>query len=196
VKSWSWRRMVAGVALSLVALGLAPLAYLCWWGGTHNPQPVIMPLPPKHGEYSSPFFKTELNESYDLDIEWDGSRGEWKALDLDWRVVDDSGAVLQQGTYNYRLRGNTARLGRYQPTRRLRQRIVVRNLQDAQGLDSAHPKLKISLPERSLDMAYAAGSAIKLAFMVAGPGVLILLFLLITRAIRSNALAGDLNRHQ
>ena len=119
---------------------------------------------------------------------------EWKALDLSWKVVNDSGAVLQQGTYNYRLRGNTARLGRYQSARPLRQRIIVGNLQDAQGLDSAHPKLEISLPERSLDISYAAISAYKLAFMVAGPGVLILLFLLIPERFVPNGLTGDLNR--
>jgi hypothetical protein len=43
-------------------------------------------------------------------------------------------------------------------------------------------------------MSYAAIYPIKLAFMVAGPGVLILLFLLIARAIRLNALASGLNR--
>jgi hypothetical protein len=35
---------------------------------------------------------------------------------------------------------------------------------------------------------------LKLAFMVAGPGMLILLFLFVARAIRSNALAGGLIR--
>ena len=43
-------------------------------------------------------------------------------------------------------------------------------------------------------MSYAAIYPIKLAFIVTGPGILILLFLLIARAIRSNALAGGLNR--
>jgi hypothetical protein len=98
-----------------------------------------MQVPLKRGEYLSPFFKTELNEDYRIDIEWDDPSAEWKALDLDWQIVDDSGALLQQGTYNYRLRGNTAALGHYHSTRRLRQRVIIRNLQDAQGLDLAHP---------------------------------------------------------
>lgn len=192
VKTWGWRKIVAAVGWSLLLLGLAPLVRLCWWDVTHNPCPVSMPVPLKRGEYSSPFFKTERNDDYRIDIKWDAPGPEWKALDLDWRIVDDSGALLQQGNYNYRLRGNTAALGQYHSMRRLRQRVIIRNLQDAQGLDLAHPILEISLPERSLEMAYGAIFPLKLAFMVAGPGMLILLLLFIARAIRSNALASGL----
>lgn len=190
VKTWAWRKIVAAVGLSLLLLGLAPLARLCWRGVTHNPRPVSMPVPLKRGEYSSPFFKTERNEGYRIEIKWDASGTKWKALDVDWRIVDDSGALLQQGNYNYQLRGNTAALGQHHSTRRLRQKVIIRNIQDAQGLDLAHPRLEISLPERGLEMAYGAIYPMKLAFMVAGPGMLILLFLFIARAIRSNALAG------
>ncbi len=196
VKTWAWRKIVAGVGWSLLLLGLAPLARLVWWEVTHNPRPVSVPVPLKRGEYSSPFFKTERNEDYRIEIGWDAPGAEWKALDLDWRIVDDSGALLQQGNYNYRLRGKTATLGRYHSTRRLRQRLIIRNLQDARGLDLAHPKLEISLPERSLEMTYGAIYPVKLAFVVAGPGMLILLFLFIARATRSNALAGGLVRRQ
>ncbi len=171
VKRWAWRKIVAGVAWSLVLLGFAPLGILCLWGVTHSSRPVSMPLPLKRGEYSSRFFLTELNEDYRIDIQWNDRSAQWKALDLDWRIVDDSGASLQQGAYDYRLRGNTAALGRYHSTRHLRQRIIVTNLQDAQGLELAHPKLEISMPERSLDMSYAAIYPIKLAFMVAAPGI-------------------------
>ena len=189
VKRWAWRKIVAGVAWSLLLLGLAPLGILCWWAITHSPRPVSMPFPLKRGEYSSRFFVTELNEYYRIDIQWDDPSAQWKALDLDWRIVDDSGALLQQGAYNYRLRGNTAALGQYHSTRRTRQRIIVRNLQDAQGLELAHPKLEVSLPERSLDISYAAIYPTKVAFMVAGPGILILLFLWIASAIRLNPFA-------
>lgn len=191
VKTWAWRKVVAGVGWVLLLSGLAPLTRLWWWGVTHNPRPVSMLVPLKRGEYSSPLFKTERNEDYRIEIKWNASGAEWKALHLDWRIVDDSGALLHQGNYNYQLRGNTAALGHYHSTRRLRQKVIIRNVQDAQGLDLAHPKLEISLPERSLDMAYGAIYPIKLAFMVAGPGMLILLFLFIARAIRSNAVAGD-----
>jgi hypothetical protein len=194
VKSWVWRELVAGVAWSLVLIGFVPLGIWCWWVVTHSPRPVSMEVRLKRGEYSSPFFKTELNEDYQIEIVWNDHSAEWKALDLDWRIVDDSGALLQQGTYNYRLSGNTAALGHYHSPRRLRQRLIIVNLQDAQGLDLVHPKLEISLPERSLDMSYAAMYPIQLASMVAAPGVLILLFLLIARAIRLNALASSLNR--
>lgn len=194
MKAWAWRKIAAGVGWSLILLGLAPSAHLCWWGVTHNPRPVSMPVPLTPGEYSSPFFNTEPNENYRIDIEWDALGADWKALDMDWRIVDDSGALLQQGSYNYRLRGNTAALGQYHSSRRLRQRVMIRNLHDAQGLDLAHPKLEISVPERGLEMAYGAIYPIKLAFMLAAPGMLILLFLFIAPAIRSNALRGGLIR--
>jgi hypothetical protein len=194
VKSWVWRKRVAGVGWSLIVLGLAPLARFAWWDFTHNPRPVIMPVPLKRGEYTSPFFTTEANEDYRIDIEWDAPGAEWKALDMDWRIVDDSGVLLQRGKFNYRLRGDIAALGQHHSMRRVRQRVIVRNLQDAQGLNLAHSRLEISVPERSLEMAYAAIYPIKLAFMVAAPGMLILLFLSIARAIRWNALAGPLAR--
>jgi len=192
LKNRAWHKIIAGVGGSLVLLGLAPLALLYWWGFTHNPRPVSMPISVKHGEYASPFFVTERNEDYRIDIEWDAAGAEWKTLNLDWQIVDDGGTLLQQGSYNYRSRGDIAALGQYHSTRRLRQRVIIRNLRDAEGLDSAHPKLEVSLPERSLEMAYGAICSIKLALMVAAPGMLILLFLLITRAIRSNPLAGGL----
>ena len=176
LKRWAWHKIVAGLAWSLVLLGFAPLGIVCWWGITHSARPVSMPLPLKRGEYSSRFFTTELNEDYRIDIQWDDPSAKWKALDLDWRIVDDNGALLQQGAYKYRLRGNTAALGQYHSTRRLRQRIIIRNLQDAQELELAHPKLEVTLPERSLDMSYAAIYPIRLAFVVGGPGMLILLF--------------------
>jgi hypothetical protein len=190
-KNGALRKIVTGIAWSLVLLGLTPPAQFCWWEVTHNPRPVSMPLPLSRGEYPSPFFKTEADESYQIDIQWDDPTAEWKALDLDWKVVDDGGAVLQQGTYNYRLRGNTAALGRYQPTRPLRQRIIVHLLQDSQGLGLAHPKLEVTLPERSLDAGYGYLYAVTRAFHVGGPGVLLLLFLLIgkgfTSLLKSNA---------
>ena len=148
---------------------------ICWWGITHNPSPVRMPVPLTRGEYSSPFFNTERNEGYQISIEWNAPDASWKALDLDWRIVDDSGVLLQQGSYDYQLRGNTASLGHYRSTRKLRQRVILRNLRDTRGLDLAHPKLAISVPERSLELAYGAIYPVMLASLVAVPGTLILL---------------------
>jgi hypothetical protein len=146
-----------------------------------------MAFPLKRGEYSSPFFETDANEFYEISIEWNAPDADWKQLSLDWRVVDDSGALLEQGSYNYRLRGDIARLAQYHSTRRLRQKVVFTNLQDAQGLALAHPKFEINLPERGLDLAYGLIDPIKVAFMVAGPGVLLLLCLLVVRGIQLNA---------
>ena len=197
LKRWPWRKILLGVGWSLILFGLAPLLCVYWRSlVTHSPRPVSIPVALKRGEYSSPFFETESNEDYLIDIQWDSSGAEWKSLNLDWRIVDDRGALLEKGTYNYRLRGNTAALGHYHSTRRLRQKVIVRNLQDAQGLDLAHAKLEISLPERSLDAGYAAIGAYVLVLVVAGPGVLILLSIAIFRAIRSNAPAGRLIRRR
>ncbi len=174
-KRWNSREIAAGLGWSLLVLGLAPTMRFWWWGITHDPSPVSMPVPLTRGEYSSPLFNTDQDEDYRISVEWNAPDASWKALDLDWRIVDDSGALLQQGSYNYRLRGNTASLGHYHSTRKLRQRVILRNLQDARGLDLAHPKLEISVPERSLDAAYGAIYPVMLAILVAVPGALILL---------------------
>lgn len=62
--------IVAGVACSLVLLGVTPLAYLYWWGAVHNLRPLSMEFPLKRGEHSSPFFKTALNDTYQIDLAW------------------------------------------------------------------------------------------------------------------------------
>ncbi len=187
---WPWPKIVSRIACFTVLLGMAPLAYFYWFGFTHNPHPLLMPLPLKRGEYSSPFFKTDLNESYQIDLEWDGRIDERMHLDMTWRVVDDSGAVIQRGIYKDKLLGNSVTLGDYEPKPGVRQKIVLRNLQDAQGMDSAHPTLEIGVPEIDLEMAYGIAFAVRFAFMVAAPGVLTLLFLLIWRAIRRNTVVA------
>jgi hypothetical protein len=165
------------------------LAYVYWWGSYHNLQPLVMSLPLKRGEHASPFFKTDLHDSYQISLMWDGSIDKWVYLDMDWKVVDDSGALIEHGTYNNRLLGNGVTLGHYHSKRDLRQRIILRNLQDAQGLDSADPKLEIGLPSRNLELAYGAGYASQFASIVASPGGLILIFLLIRYAISGKTLA-------
>ncbi len=183
MKNWSWRKIFGGLAGVLVILGLAPVADL-YWSSAHNLQPLSMPLPLKRGEYSSPVFKTDLNDSYQIDIVWRGAMDEQMKLDLHWSVVEDNGAVIQQGILNNQLRGNTITLGEYRARRGRRQRIVLRNLQDAQGMDQAHPILEIGLPERGLDSAYEAAFAMRFSPIVAGAGLLILLSLLLWPAIR------------
>lgn len=57
-------------------------------------------------------------------------------------------------------------------------------------MDATVPRLEIGLPSRNLELAYASGAATMLAGIVAGPGALILLSLLLWNAIRRNARAG------
>lgn len=184
VKDWPWSKIIPGIGCALVLLGVAPIGYLFWWSFSHNLRPLSMPLPLKRGEYSSPFFKTDLDDSYQVDVTWNGSVRQHLAIDFDWRVVDDRGIVLKQGILNYHEGGNTVSLGQYRPKRGLRQHIVIRNFEDVQGMETAHPILEVGLPERTLGMSYAAAYAIKLARNVAGPGLLWLLFVFVWRAIR------------
>lgn len=173
MKRWPKRTIVAVVACIFVLLGMTPLVCLCWWGSAHDLKPLSMALPLMSGEHASPFFETDLNDAYQIDIGWDGSVVERMELDLDWRVVDDGGIVIQQGTYHQQLGGNSVTLGHFRP-KQGRQRIILRNRQHAEGMDTAHPRLEVSLPERSLEMAYGSLLAVRLAGLVSGPGVLIL----------------------
>jgi hypothetical protein len=188
VKRWTWRRILVSLAFLLVLVGIAPLAYLFWWGNAHNLQPLSVPLSLKRGEYISPFFTTDLNDDYQIEI--DSIPFERTGLDLDWRIVDDSGAMIRQGTYTDQLPGgNWALLGHYRPKRGLRQRIIVRIHQDVQAPES-HPKLNIGLPERGLEQAYGSAAAIGWAAIVAGAGVIMLFVLLILRATRRKTTVG------
>lgn len=191
VKTWPWRKIITAVACLLVFVGVAPLTYLYLFAATHNFEPLSVPLPLTRGEHSSPVFKTDLNEDYQIDLGWDGSvRGD-KKVDLYWKIVSDSGAVIQQGTYNGSLLGNSFNLGYYRPKPGLRQRFILRNLQDPQGLSSAHPIVEIGVPEEGLEMAYGAAAAIRLAEFVSAPGLLLLLCFVLWRRIRRHALAGS-----
>jgi hypothetical protein len=61
-----WIRFLFWFGCVLVVVGVAPIAYLIWFGAAHNFQPLSMPLPLKHGEYTSAVFKTDLNETYQI----------------------------------------------------------------------------------------------------------------------------------
>jgi hypothetical protein len=57
LKRSPWHTILIGVAVFLVLVGVAPLAYLLWWGNAHNLEPLSVPLSLKRGEYTSPFLK-------------------------------------------------------------------------------------------------------------------------------------------
>jgi hypothetical protein len=187
VKAWRWNRVLAGVAALLIVAGLAPLAYLVWWGNAHNLEPVSMPLTLKRGEYASAFFTTDLDDDYQVDIYF--LPFQRTPLDLDWKIVDGAGRVIQSGSFrDPHPGGNAVTLGHYRPKRGLRQRVLVNIHQDVQTPDPQAPgpdtRLHVGLPERGLEQAYGGAAAIEWAVVVAGTGAIMLLILLVMWATR------------
>jgi hypothetical protein len=113
-------------------------------------------------------------------------------LHLDWRVVDASGTNIESGTYSedHQMGGNDAILTRsYRPKRGSLQRIIVSIHQDVQ-VDDTDTRLHVGLPEKGLEQAYGSAVAIRWAAIVAGPGAIMLLVLLILRVIRPKIPGG------
>ena len=217
VKRWPWRKIVTCVACVLVVIGIAPIAFLLWWGNVHNWDPMTMPLPLEHGVYTSPYFTTDLDKPYYLVVISDrildgqsascieGAKvidshacaGVGRTLDMDWQIVNERGIVVQQGRYNGRIfSGEEARLGEYLAKPGSRLKINLRMHEDVQGFNSAHPKLEFQPnPEYGLENAYGAAAFMTWAAIVAGPGIIILLallsFFLISRLTQKRADAAS-----
>jgi hypothetical protein len=187
---WPWRTILVSVGVSLMLVGVAPLVYLSWWGAVHKLEALSVPLPLQRGKYTSPFFTTDLDDEYQIDIyflPWNRT-----PLDLDWKIVDDRGAVLESGTYrDQQTGGNAVVLGHYRPQSKSRQRVIVNMHSDA--VQAARPDLNlhIGLPERGLEQAYGLTAAIRWALLIAGAGAMTLLLLLIERGLRSDTPSAD-----
>lgn len=184
LKRWSWRTLLICVAVFLFLVGLAPLAYISWWGNVHNLEPLSVPLSLKRGEFKSPFFTTDLDDDYQVEIYF--LPDPRTPLDLDWKIVNESGAVITGGDYSEdkQMGGNDAILERnYRPKRGVRQKIMVNIHRDVQARDS-DTRLHIGLPERVLEQAYGSAAAIRWAAIVAGAGAIVLLILAILLVVR------------
>jgi hypothetical protein len=154
----------------LILVGVAPLTYLLWWGHPHKLEPLSVPLSLKRGEYTSPFFSTDLDDDYQIEIYF--LPYPRTPLNLDWKILDETGALIQSGTYREDQKGdgNDAILeSHYRPKRGSRQRIMVSVDKDVQAPDS-DTRLHVGLPERSLEIAYGSGAAIEWAAIFAGAG--------------------------
>jgi hypothetical protein len=185
VKSWPWSKIIAGVGCLLILVGITPLAYVFWWGTAHNFEPLSVPLSLKSGEYTSPVFTTDLNETYQIQIYFLPQHR--IPLDLDWKVVDDHDAVIRSGVFREEnTGGNSLNIGEYRPKRGAHQKIIVNIHHD---VDAAGPDLKlhIGVPDETLGMAYGVAAALGWAAIVGGAGVIVLLVLLIRRAMRPQA---------
>ncbi len=176
MQRWPWQKILLGTATFLLVLGAAPFGYLSWFGFSHNLAPLSFALPLQRGEYTSPSFKTDLNEGYQIYIYFVPYHR--TPLQLNWKIVDDTGAMLKHGSYRedtQPLYGNNVILDRQYRTRRgLRQKIIVTILQDVIPA-SPIPSLHIGLPEETLGMAYGTGAAVLWAAVIGGLGVILLL---------------------
>ena len=200
MKNLPRRRIFGSIAGLLILFGVMPIVYLLWFGTAHNFEPLSAPLSLKRGEYTSALFKTDLDEDYQVEIY--SLPYHRSPLDLDWKIVDESGVLIQSGVYteDQHLGGNDAILTRkYRPKRGSANRIILNVHQDIQAksserqLQPADVRLHIGVPERALEQSYGSVAAIVWAAVVGGLGTIILVFLLVMRAIRPKTPAAGSN---
>jgi hypothetical protein len=191
MKKWHFRKILIGVAVFLVLLGVGPLAYLLWFGSAHNFTPLSVPISLKRGEFTSPFFTADLNDDYQVEIYFLPHRT--TPLDLDWKIVDETGAVIQSGSYtdDRQLGSNDAILERrFRPKRGSRERVIVNILQDVESpnaekiMRSTDTRLYVGLPERGLEQAFGLGLYSVWAAVVGGAGAIMFLVLLVLGVTR------------
>jgi hypothetical protein len=181
VKSWLWKNSLAIVACSLIVAGMAPAIDLFTWSKAHNLFPARMPLPLKRGEYTSTFFKADLDETYEIQIGTVDYPAQIAQMDLDWKIVDNRGTILKQGTYSDLIDSGDRTIGEYQPKAGLQQRVIVQIKNVLKGADAAHPQLIIGLPQRSDDFYNVRDVFNVWAVITAVSGALLLIFWLIRR---------------
>ena len=173
---WLSARTGIGTAWFLIFLGLLPIVGIQLWALTHSWQPISEQILLKRGQFVSPYFKPELDGTYQVSISWLNQfpRRETQ-VNLDWEIVDSQNQVIDQGTYNNSLDGaNTVELGEYHPKRGVRQRIIVNVHQDVSGPDG-QATLDIGIPEVGLDLYEGAyPMAVEWAAVTAIPGAIVL----------------------
>ena len=164
------------------------MVYALWQSG--NSQPLSVPIALKQGEFDSPYFRTYLGGDYQIDLEWlPISPNPDADLDLDWKIVDANGAVIQQGNYSNRLGGNDVVLGHYKSRFGLRQRFIANVHRDIEG-ESANATLQIGQPEIGLDLSYGFFLLLGWAAIVGGSGTILLCIVLVRRMRQRNAPAA------
>lgn len=195
MKKWPTTKILIGFACILILLGAGPLAFEFWEAS--QSRPLSMPLPLQRGEYTSPYFRTYLFSTYQIDI--DSLPFERTPLDLDWTIIDDRGTVILQGNFadpegglrmgpgnSHEFRGNNVGLGVYRPRFGLRQRIIARVHKDVQA-SNLRAILEIGQPEITLDLSYGIFPLLGWAVLIGGAGGVLLLSLLIKYLARKNS---------
>ena len=84
-RSRPWRKLAFGVAASLITVGLAPLAYLEWSATAYSTEPLVFPLSLKQGTYTSPSFRTDSDEDYQVELYF--VPADRSPLNIDWKIV-------------------------------------------------------------------------------------------------------------
>jgi uncharacterized membrane protein YtjA (UPF0391 family) len=188
VKKWPWDKILVCVGWLLVVAGITPGAYiLVRLGSVHSQKPLSIPVSLKQGEFTSPWFTAGPGGDYLIDLTWDMIPARQTSVDLDWKIVADNGSVMEQGTFINLLRGaNTIRLGSYTPNPGQREQIVL-NVHEDVNQGGAHAKLDIGPLDTSPGFSDAIPFAAGWAAIVAIPGVILLLILLIVGAKRGKA---------
>jgi hypothetical protein len=188
MKRWSSGKILLGVGVSLILVGVTSIGFLLWRGSTQNWEPVPNHISLKRGEYKSPLFTTDSDDDYQIEIY--SLPPHQIPLELDWRSVDQSGTNIESGAYSeaHQMGGTDAILTRsYRPKRGSIQRIIIDIHQDVQ-VDDADTRLHVGLPEKGLEQAYGSALAIRWVIIVGGLGVLMILVLLLLGALRPGLL--------
>ncbi len=188
MKHWPWRTILTVVGSVLVIVGVAPMAYILWYASVHRSQPLSMPLPFKQGHYTSPVFKTDLDEPYVIQIEFSSPTGrsidlnQEAILDMDWRVVDSTGATLQRGFQNTTVRwANDVGLGEYRPKRGAAQQLIIDLNQDLVEPEGSHVTVEVNSTDDPEGRAFAFYFAARWALIAAVPGLILLVSVFIFR---------------
>jgi hypothetical protein len=186
----------------LIVVGLAPLAALLWHASTHNFRPLSMNFPLLEGQYTSPEFKTDLNESYMMQLEMMDATGRGiglnpdAVLDLDWTVTDLKGSIVKSGTFNEPIRGgNSLNLGEYAPRRGTRQKLILNLHRDFAEPAGSKVTLEVNSTEDPEGMAFGYVLFATWAAFVGGSGgalLLVMLVLQIARPRSANAASSAL----
>ena len=185
MKKWPWNKILVCVGWLLLVVGIAPGAYLVVrLGSSHHAKPLSVPVTLKQGVISSPYFTPDSSGTYLVELNWDSFPARQTDVELDWKIEDENGSVIQQGSFGSILRGsNTVPLGEYQPTPGQRQRITLNVHQDVLGT-SANTKIEIGPPDTTSQLSYLIPLAAEWAAFLAIPGAILLIALLIVGTMR------------
>jgi hypothetical protein len=129
-------------------------------------------------------FKTDLDEPYVIQMRFLAPSGQSRdlnpnaILDLDWRVVDANGAMLQGGFQKSATSwANAVNLGVYRPKRGEAQRLIIELNQDLVEPEGTHVILEVNSTEDPEGKAFAYCYVLIWSVIVAFPGLILLVLL-------------------